>query len=82
MPGQGRDDADAGIAGGDRLGRRMPRPGGPSSARSHKGKLADLVVVAGDPLADIAVLRDPDRIALVLKDGEIAANRMPQIHGR
>jgi imidazolonepropionase-like amidohydrolase len=40
------------------------------------GKLADLVVVAGDPLADIAILRDPARIALVIKNGEIAANRM------
>jgi imidazolonepropionase-like amidohydrolase len=40
------------------------------------GKLADLVVVSGDPLADIAVLRDPARIALVIKDGKIAANRM------
>ena len=41
------------------------------------GKLADLVVVDGDPLADISVLRDPARIALVVKDGKIAANRMP-----
>jgi len=40
------------------------------------GKLADLVVVAGDPLADISVLRDPTRIALVIKDGAIAANRL------
>jgi imidazolonepropionase-like amidohydrolase len=40
------------------------------------GKLADLVVVAGDPLADIAVLRDPMRIALVIKDGQVAANRL------
>jgi len=42
----------------------------------EKGKLADLVVVAGDPLADIAVLREPKNIALVLKGGEIAADRM------
>ncbi|MGE3781925.1 MAG: amidohydrolase family protein [Alphaproteobacteria bacterium] len=41
------------------------------------GKLADLVVVNGDPLADISVLRDAARIALVVKDGKIAANRMP-----
>src|SRR3954471_12523888 len=41
------------------------------------GKLADLVVVDGDPLADISVLRDPARIALVVKDGKIAADRMP-----
>jgi imidazolonepropionase-like amidohydrolase len=40
------------------------------------GKLADLVAVAGDPLADIAVLRDINRIALVIKDGAVAANRM------
>jgi imidazolonepropionase-like amidohydrolase len=40
------------------------------------GRLADLVAVKGDPLADIAMLRDPARIALVIKDGRIAANRM------
>jgi imidazolonepropionase-like amidohydrolase len=40
------------------------------------GKLADLVVVAGDPLADIGVLRDIDKIRLVLKGGEIAADRL------
>src|SRR6266704_801284 len=39
-------------------------------------KLADLVVVAGDPLADIGVLRDIDKIRLVLKGGEIAADRL------
>jgi imidazolonepropionase-like amidohydrolase len=42
-----------------------------------KGRLADLVAVNGDPLDDITVLRDLDRIALVVKDGAIAANRMP-----
>jgi imidazolonepropionase-like amidohydrolase len=40
------------------------------------GKLADLVAVAGDPLADITVLRDPQRIALVVKGGNVAANRL------
>ena len=42
----------------------------------EKGKLADLIVVAGDPLSDVAILQNPDRIALVLKGGEVAANRM------
>lgn len=42
----------------------------------ERGKLADLVVVKGDPLADMSVLRDPGNIALVIKDGAIAANRM------
>ena len=39
----------------------------------EKGKLADLVVVTGDPLADVAILQKPQNIALVIKDGEIAA---------
>lgn len=42
----------------------------------EKGKLADLVVVAGDPLADVAILQKPEQIALVIKGGEIAANRL------
>ncbi len=42
----------------------------------EKGKFADLVVVAGDPLADIATLREAKNIALVLKGGEVAADRM------
>jgi len=33
------------------------------------GKLADLVVVDGDPLADVRALLDPARIWLVLKEG-------------
>jgi imidazolonepropionase-like amidohydrolase len=33
-------------------------------------------VVNGDPLADISVLRDHAKIALVIKDGAVAANRM------
>ncbi|MGH7031146.1 MAG: amidohydrolase family protein [Stellaceae bacterium] len=41
----------------------------------EKGKLADLVVVKGDPLGDVTILQDPERIALVIKDGEIVANR-------
>jgi len=40
------------------------------------GKLADLIVVAGDPLADIGALQDVDKIKLVLKGGEIAADRL------
>ena len=42
----------------------------------EKGKLADLVVVAGDPLANVAVLQDPAHIALVLKGGDVVTNRL------
>jgi imidazolonepropionase-like amidohydrolase len=40
-----------------------------------KGKRADLIAVAGDPLADIGLLADAARIRLVLKDGAVAVRR-------
>ena len=36
------------------------------------GKLADVVAVRGDPLADIDSLADPAHIRLVVKDGRVA----------
>ncbi len=42
----------------------------------EKGKRADLVVVAGDPLADVSVLQHPERIALVMKGGEVCLDRL------
>jgi imidazolonepropionase-like amidohydrolase len=41
----------------------------------EKGKRADLIAVAGDPLADPATLADPARMRLVLKDGVVAIRR-------
>lgn len=35
------------------------------------GKLADLILVDGDPLADISVLSGPERVAFVMKDGQV-----------
>jgi imidazolonepropionase-like amidohydrolase len=40
-----------------------------------KGKRADLIVVDGDPLADIRVLQDPQRIRFVVKDGKVEFRR-------
>ncbi len=40
-----------------------------------KGKLADLVVVDGDPLQDIKVLRDKNHIKMVLKGGDTYVDR-------
>ena len=36
-----------------------------------EGKLADLVVVDGDPTSDVSVYRDPMNVQLVLKDGQV-----------
>jgi imidazolonepropionase-like amidohydrolase len=41
------------------------------------GKLADIVMVDGDPLADIRILQEKKRIAMVLKEGKICADRRP-----
>lgn len=40
------------------------------------GKLADLIVIDGDPLADITVLQDHDRIVGVMKGGEFFHNAL------
>jgi imidazolonepropionase-like amidohydrolase len=39
------------------------------------GKLADLVVVDGDPLKDIRILQDKNRIVMVIKEGQIKVDR-------
>lgn len=41
------------------------------------GKFADVVVVDGDPLADITVLQDQDKIQMVIQGGRIFHNTLP-----
>jgi imidazolonepropionase-like amidohydrolase len=46
------------------------------------GKSADLLVVDGDPLADIAILQDRDRLLGVFRDGRLLIDRgLPQPSG-
>lgn len=45
--------------------------------RVEKGKLADLIVVAGDPTQDVSLFRNADNVALVLKDGVVAKDLLP-----
>jgi imidazolonepropionase-like amidohydrolase len=40
------------------------------------GKFADLLVVDGDPLEDIAVLQDRSRLAMVMKGGKVMVNTL------
>jgi imidazolonepropionase-like amidohydrolase len=57
--------------------------GGQIMMRGHElgqvkeGFLADLLLVDGDPLASLSILRDPSRILAVMKDGQFA--KRPEI---
>ncbi len=41
-----------------------------------EGKRADLIVVNGNPLDDIAVLQAADNVVLVMRDGQVCKNRL------
>lgn len=43
------------------------------------GKLADLLVVDGDPLADMALLQNRERLAAIMKGGEFVKNQIPAL---
>jgi imidazolonepropionase-like amidohydrolase len=49
---------------------------GEELGRIEPGRLADLVVVAGDPSSDIAVLQDPAKLHAVMRGGKFAVDRL------
>jgi len=57
-----RNAAEA-LGAGDRLGTLEP------------GKLADLLVVDGEPDRDVRVLQDPARLLVVMQEGRIVVDR-------
>jgi imidazolonepropionase-like amidohydrolase len=44
-----------------------------------EGKLADLVVVDGDPLADITVLQEPTNLLAIIKGGDLVKDRLADL---
>ena len=46
------------------------------------GKQADLLVVDGDPLANISLLQDRERLPLIMKGGQPFVNRLPSAVGQ
>jgi len=55
-------------------GPRHPYPG--VLGRVEVGALADLLLVDGDPLADLSLLADPERrLLVIMKDGMVYKNR-------
>ena len=47
----------------------------------REGYLADLVVVDGDPVADIGVLQHPGRIVAVMKGGALVKDELDGLRG-
>jgi imidazolonepropionase-like amidohydrolase len=43
-----------------------------------EGYLADLLLVDGDPLADVRILQERNRILAIMKDGKF--HRMPKMN--
>jgi imidazolonepropionase-like amidohydrolase len=46
-----------------------------------QGKLADLVVVDGDPVADVTLLADRDKLVAVVQGGRLLTDRLPDHDG-
>jgi imidazolonepropionase-like amidohydrolase len=45
------------------------------------GKLADLLVVGGDPSSDVGCLREPARMLAILKDGAFVKDALGGLPG-
>ena len=58
-----------------RMAGRLNRYGNFGEIR--EGWVADLLLINGEPLQDISVLRDPDKnLALIMQGGKIVKNRL------
>ena len=56
-------------------GPRNPYPG--KLGVVEQGALADLLLVDGDPLADISLIADPHRnFVVIMKDGKLVKNQV------
>lgn len=48
----------------------------------ESGKIADIIVVKGNPVSDISLFRKRENIQLVMRDGEILVNKLPGLAER
>jgi imidazolonepropionase-like amidohydrolase len=46
------------------------------------GSLADLLLVDGDPLKDVAIMTEADRLVLIMKGGDVYKNTCGSIKAR
>ena len=62
------------IVAATKFGGEMMMMGG-ELGQVRTGYLADLLLVRGDPLADIRILQDKRRLLMVMKDGVMFSER-------
>ena len=48
----------------------------------EQGSLADMLLVNGDPLADLSILTDADRLVMIMKNGQLHKNQSDAASGR
>ena len=65
------------IVAATKTGGELMQRGG-ELGQLRDGYLADLLVVRGDPLADIRILQDHERIEAVMVGGRFTRNRLPE----
>src|SRR3546814_3628218 len=63
-------------------GAAMMIDSGEKMGEIKEGHLADMLLVDGDPLADFSVLLNPDRLTLIMKNGEIYQNSSAAVQNR
>jgi len=68
------------IVASTKMGAELLGLGG-SLGTLEPGRLADLVLLDGDPLADISTVAEPDRVKLVMKDGIVYKSPAPAVRG-
>lgn len=50
---------------------------GKETGTLEPGKLADIIAVQGDPLSDIRILQEKEKIRIVMKEGKVLVDRRP-----
>jgi imidazolonepropionase-like amidohydrolase len=48
----------------------------------REGALADMLLVNGDPLADVSIMTDKDRLVMIMKDGQVHKNETAAVQRR
>ncbi|HMK85756.1 MAG TPA: amidohydrolase family protein [Steroidobacteraceae bacterium] len=63
-------------------GLQMTKASNEKLGELKEGYLADLLLIDGDPLADVSILLHPDRLVMIMKDGQVYKNTSAGVERR